>query len=210
MLIAVSDIKNYLGIPQVDTTWDSFLAYQSELTSNAVEMYCGRSFYHKEYIQTFNVADYSNTAFDNLLLYHFPITSLTSVKLDGSLTSDYRLNKGNGLLLSIYRNFSCQVLEVRYFAGYQVLPKVLEFVILSIIEQNYNKKKSGVSVGFGNDVQSISISGVMKIDFDYSLESNQRKNAFGVIVGSFANILDSFRSERVLSGSDKIVEVVDA
>ena len=75
--------------------------------------------------------------------------------------------------------------------------------------ERYNKKSSGVDLNFGSDVQRVSIPGAISIDFDYSLSNNERKSAYGVILGSNSNILDDWRSERSVIGSGKL-EYVEA
>jgi hypothetical protein len=80
-------------------------------------------------------------------------------------------------------------------------------VELSIIEERYNKKKSGISLNFGSDVQRVSIAGTISVDFDYSLQSNERVSAYGTILGNYINVLDQYRSERVLTGSGMITYV---
>ncbi len=43
----------------------------------------------------------------------------------------------------------------------------------------------------------------MSIDFDYTLQANERKTGFGMILGNYVNILDQYRSERPLIGAIK-------
>lgn len=213
MLVSLSDMKTYLGI--ADTSYDTFLTEQLTLISEAVENYCGRKFLAATYKQTFYKNDYPVSQ-NPLMLFHFPVNTLTHIKKD-TVAEDltyYRLHKPTGKIVSDTDKFLVgeSVLEVQYNAGYEYanLPKSLQGAVKSLVEERYNKKKSGVSLNFGSDVQRISIPGTLSIDFDYTLSSNERANSYGVILGSQANVIDFFRSERRLVGSEKIefVEVV--
>jgi len=207
MLVSLADMKAYLGIPTLDTTYDAFLNQQLQLVSDSVEGYCGRKFELANYTQTFYAADYCGLK-DNVLLYHYPVTAVNSVLLGTEPTTDYRVNLPTGLISSEVNLLQCDTLTVDYDAGYATIPSPIQYVVYSVVEQNYNKKKNGVALSFGSDVQSISIPGVISVQFDYSLDSNQRVNAYGVLLGSFVNMVDQYRSERVIIGSGTLNYVV--
>jgi len=80
-------------------------------------------------------------------------------------------------------------------------------VVYSLVEERYNKKLNGVNLNFGSDIQSVSIAGTISVQFDYSLESNTRKIGMGTILGNYVNVLDKYRSERVISGSGRLAYV---
>ena len=84
------------------------------------------------------------------------------------------------------------------------MPTTIQYVVKAIVEERYNKKLSGVSLNFGSDVQRISIPGTISIDFDYTLTSNDRVNAFGNLLGSYLNLLDFYRSERAILGASRL------
>lgn len=207
MLVSLADMKAYLGIPTLDTTYDAFLNQQLQLVSDSVEGYCGRKFELATYEQTYYLSDYSpsHTA---VLLYHYPVTVVNSVLLGTEATTDFRVNYPTGTLIGEYGLFQCDTVTVNYEAGYATIPSPIQYVVYSVVEQNYNKKKNGVALSFGSDVQSISIPGVISVQFDYSLDSNQRVNAYGVLLGSFVNMIDQYRSERVIIGSGTLNYVV--
>jgi hypothetical protein len=204
MLVSLDDVKTYLGIN--DSTYDDFLTQQIGVVSEAIEGYCGRKFEQSSYTQTFYRDDYELNK-NEILLYHYPVISVTSVKDGDETITDYRLHYPTGHLYRKNGLFYSETVEVEYSAGYATVPSTVLHVVYSVVEQNYNKKKSGVALSFGSDVQSISIPGTISVTFDYTLDSNQRKNAYGVILGSYANILDQFRSERTVIGSGKIAYV---
>lgn len=206
MLVSLSDMKTYLGIPSTDTTYDSFLTSQLTLVSEVVETYCRRSFEQRTFTETFYKDDFDRTK--TLSLFHYPIISITSVEEDGvELDTDYyRLHKGTGLITRTddYYFFSGEEVEVVYSTGYATYPTPIIDVVQSIVQERYNKKTSGVDLNFGSDVQRVSIPGTISIDFDYSLSNNERSTPFGVILGSYVNVLDYYRSDRAVVGRGTI------
>lgn len=198
MLVSLADMKTFLGISV--NTYDAFLTEQLNLVSDTVEMYCRRKFASASYTQTWYSDDLENLK--QIIAFHFPIVSTTSLKIDGEDldAEDYRIHKPSGIikvLTEIGRSWDEIVLI--YTAGYATIPTPIDAVIKQIVQERYNKKVSGVSLSFGSDVQRVSIPGTISIDFDYSLENNQRKSAFGIILGSTTNVLDAFRSERPIT-----------
>lgn len=206
MLVSLSDMKAYLGIPSGTTTYDTFLTQQLNVVSDAVEGYCGRKFEDATYTQTFYKEDYEQNK-NEILLYHYPVISIISIVDGDDPITEYKIHYPTGYLSRKDGLFFNDTIEIEYTAGYATVPSTVLHVVYSVVEQNYNKKKSGVALSFGSDVQSISIPGTISVTFDYTLDSNQRKNAYGVILGSYANILDQFRSERTIIGSGKIAYV---
>jgi hypothetical protein len=204
MLVTLDEMKTYLGIALVDTTYDSFLTEQLILFSSVIENYCGRKFAQTTYTQTFYRE--SGERLDELMAYHFPLVSVTSVT-DVTNTvvldpSEYRVNKPFARIKPTQtKTFITEEMNVIYSAGYATIPVEIQTVCKLLVEEKYNKKKSGVALNFGSDVQRISIPGVVGIDFDYTLQSNERKSSFGMLIGNYANVLDFFRSDRRVVGS---------
>jgi hypothetical protein len=140
-------------------------------------------------------------------MFHYPLISVTSVDEDDITlpTSEYRVHYPTGTITKPEFFFTgIEVTEITYSAGYATTPVIVKNVILALIQEKFNQKTSGVPLNFGSDVQSIAIPGTISISYDYSLDSNQRKSAYGVIIGSYANALDMFRSERRVIGSGKL------
>lgn len=210
MLVDLTDIKEYLGV--TDGSQDDFLNQQGAMISDAIENYCGRKFLQAGYVQTFYSADFDNVV-PSLKLFHYPIIGDPTIKEDDvDVTNEvaFRIHRQSGTVIRPDMFFAgVDKVEVSFTAGYEILPPVIENVFLSILQEKYNKKVSGVPLNFGSDVQRISIPGVISVDFDYTLESNQRKNAYGTIIGSYANILDPWRSERRVIGSGKLEFIED-
>ena len=222
MLVTLDDTKNYLGIDLIDTTYDTFLNGQIALFSSTIENYCQRKFEQASYTQEFYYDQFS-IGMNSLYTYHYPIISVASIKeiytIAGSdeetliESQQYRAHNPSGKIdrFSEYGvreawfyemcNQDYARTQVIYDAGYATIPAEIQHVCFQLIEQEYNKKKSGVALSFGSDVQRLSIPGVMSIDFDYSLQNNERTSTFGMFLKGYANILDPFRSERALGGS---------
>lgn len=208
-MISLADIKSYLGI--VDNSYDTFLTEQEAVISDAVEGYCGRKFSAANYIQNFYVEDY-RVGINDLALFHYPVNTITHVKekiadpaTEFTITADVRVQKTRGNLFLLSGFFQDgDFVEVSYNAGFATIPPAIKSVVLSLIEERYNKKISGVSLNFGSDVQGIAIPGTISVQFDYSLQANERKTAYGTILGNYINVLDIYRSERRVIGSGTI------
>lgn len=211
MLDSLDNVKERLGI--TGTTYDAFLTQQITLISDSIEGYCNRKFLSEDYTQTFYKDDYK--PFNMMELYHFPLQTIDSI-VEDSVTLDaenYRIHKPTARIIRKAGDgffFWATETVVSYTAGYDECPSVILSVLDSLVQERYNKKTSGVDLNFGSDVQRISIPGAISIDFDYTLSNNDRKSAFGTIIGNNANLLDPYRSERVIIGNGKMsyVEVV--
>jgi hypothetical protein len=193
-------MKAYLD--EGTTDYDTFLTQQIEVVSEAIENYCGRIFLSGTYTQTFYYDDYARKM-KTLQLFHYPLTTInTIVDVNGDAIDSYRtLEDGTLTRKDGFFNTVEDTVVVNYDAGFASTPKTVESVVYSLVEERYNKKKAGIAINFGKDVQSLSIPGVMRVQFDYNLTTNDRKNGFGMILGDYLNVLDFYRSERSLTGS---------
>lgn len=211
MLDTLSNVKSRLGI--TGTTYDTFLTNEITVISDSIEGYCRRRFNEFDYEQTFYRGDYVPSQM--LELFHFPVSDVDSITEDGVVVdpATYRLHKPTGRIIRTTGTFFFATETVVTFtAGYPdgEVPSPVLSVLDSLVEERYNKKVSGVSLNFGSDVQRISIPGAIAIDFDYTLNNNERKSAYGIILGNTVNVLDSYRSERAVLGDGKLnyLEVV--
>jgi hypothetical protein len=213
-VISVSSIKSYLGIAATTTTYDAFLKEQEAIVAESIQGYCGRLFNSAGYTQSYYLKDYE-VGIKNLLTFHFPLINVTAAKEYDDEGNELRdvLSKliiskpyGDIYLKDGFFNEGDKV-TLTYTAGYATIPAPIRSVLYSLVEERYNKKINGVSLNFGSDVQRISIPGTISIDFDYSLQANERKTAFGTILGNYVNVLDSYRSERVVLGSGVVTYV---
>lgn len=204
MLVTLANFKTYAGIS--GTTYDTFLTEQITVISDAIEGYCNRVFAQTVWKQTYYSKDYKRPVGD-LTLWQFPVASVTSIIQDGTTidSATYRIHKPTGIVTRDDGFLYGEVTEVIYTAGFATMPSPVTNAVYELVNERYNKKVSGVQLNFGSDVQRISIPGAISIDFDYTLNNNERKNAFGQLLGSQVNVLDYYRSERAFdSGHGKL------
>lgn len=203
MLDTLANVKSRLGITTTDD--DSFLTNQINLISDTIEAYCRRKFSESDWIETFYESDVGHPYI--LQLYHYPITEVTSLEVDEVAVdvADLRIHVPTA---RVQRDdlapFCGKKYVVQYSAGYSTIPSQILSVLDSLVGERYNKKKSGIDLNFGSDVQRVSIPGAISVDFDYTLVNNDRKSAYGTILGNYVNILDDWRSERTVVGSGKL------
>jgi len=211
-LVTLGKVKEYVGETTTDN--DDFINDQIAIISEAVEGYCSRKFEQATYTQTFEAQAYQDVDKYKIHTFHFPVISIASVKeIDGTseeTITTYLLEKDKGLIRrtddSNYRTQWFGVyghnskVEVVYDAGYATVPLIIQDTVCALVAERYNKKIAGVNIDFGANTQRVSIPGVMSIDFDYTLQANERTVRFGMILGNYVNNLDHFRSERVITG----------
>ncbi len=204
MLDTLDNVKDRLGIATDED--DAFLTQQIELISDVIEAFCRRKFNKAKWKQTFYGDD---TLSRVTALYHFPLAGPVTIEKDGETVPMelYRPHKPSAMV-TFLRGFPFifpgQELEVTYEAGYENVPRPILSVLDALVGERYNKKKSGVNLDFGSDVQRISIPGAISIDFDYSLSNNDASSNYGTILGNHVNVLMDWRSERTVLGSGKL------
>lgn len=216
MLATLSEVKDFLG--ETGNSYDSFLEFQIELISETISQYCRRVFEATDWIQTLEHRDFEKYNRNQIMLFHYPAIAVTGFDdvYEGSPSevrspiTGYRLHKptatiegGGGYNYGFAWSGwgSSNKIEIKYRAGYETIPAPIRHVIYSLIQEKYNRKKSGVDLNFGSDVQRINIPGVIGVDYDYSLQTNETENAFGQILGNYINVLSTYRSERAVIGS---------
>lgn len=206
-IVSLAEMKTYLGINNTDD--DVWLTMQLELITETIELYCRRIFNATNFIQTFYSTDYPVSG--QIMLSQYPVISLTSIVegVSPALAADtYTIHKPTGIIRRRTSGFffGQSVTAIAYRAGFEdaEMPLTLKSSVYDLVSERYNKRKSGVNLSFGSDVQRVSIPGAISIDFDYSLNNNDRQNSFGLILGSQLNVLDFFRSERAIVGSSKL------
>jgi len=224
MLVTLEKMKAYLGIPELTTTDDAFLTSQIAYFSEAIESYCVRKFESATYVETFYRNEWleqNNETSKSLILYAFPVYELVSVRqffdeddLVGEAIANPRIHYPTGTLRrrstdreSFFMDDlfnTAEIIKVTYKAGFQTIPEVLQQTVMELVETRYNRKKAGISLNFGSDVQSISIPGTLNIAFDYSLINNDRKTAFGNLLGNHLNVIDNYRSERAVAHASRL------
>lgn len=207
MLDSLANVKARLNI--TTTQYDTFLTAQITLASDVIEAYLRRKILATTYTQHFYRTDYRPSLL--LQTFVYPVQEITSITQDGDVldAENYRVHKPTGSILRLDHTpfFYAKETVVAYEGGVEACPTPILSVLDSIVQERYNKMSSGVDLNFGSDVQRISIPGALSIDFDNSLKSNDRDSSFGTIIGSNANILDPYRSDRAILGSSKLVYI---
>jgi hypothetical protein len=209
MLVSLYEMEQYLRIPK--NTDSDFIIEQIQTVSEAIEAYCVRKFGLADYVETFYADEWIKTndrSSERLMLLAFPLVSLTEVRKfsnDQDLVGEVLTTRPHfptGIVDRIKFENQYQRISVTYRAGLNPVPAPVKQVVYSVVSERYNKRQAGIELNFGSDVQRVSIPGSISIDFDYSLQNNDRKSAFGVILGANINILDYYRSDRaVVHGS---------
>jgi hypothetical protein len=215
-LVSLADVKAYLGIST--TEYDVFLQNQIEVVSEAIQLFCRRDLIATDFKEIFYADDarLSGSPRNVLTLDQYPVIEISDINEvygpDNDPTEsevvDYRLNKPVGKIMNFnylpaFSRGSRIVVEYR--AGYETLPPLLKSVVMDLIKERYNKKSLGIDLSFGTDVQRVNIPGTIGIDFDYSLQNNESSTPFGSIIGNYANLLTTFRSDRAVLGNDRLV-----
>ena len=209
MLDTLNNVKTRLGI--TTTADDAFLTAQIEYISSVIEAYCGRIFLADDYIQTFYREDMKRSPL--LEMFHYPVNAVTEIKVDTVVKdpTTYRLNKPSGYVTNITSTFpEGKEMIVKFNAGYATCPLPVRGVLDALVNQRYNKKKTGVDLDFGSDIQRLSIPGAIAIDFDYSLTTNARESAYGTVIGNHANVLDHWRSDRAVQPNSTLIYCEEA
>lgn len=205
MLDTLSNVKSRLNITTSD--FDAFLTTQITLVSDTIEAYLRRKVKQQTFTQHFYRTDYQVSLLMQLFCY--PVSAIASIAEDTVTLdpSNYRLHKPTGSILRLDHTGFYHAVEtvVTYTAGWAVVPNPILCVLDSVVQERYNKQASGIDLNFGSDVQRVSIPGSISIDFDYTIHNNDRKSAFGVILGNNLNILDQYRSERAIIGTSRLI-----
>lgn len=229
MLVTLAEMKAFLGIQPSVLTYDSFLNEQITLISAAIEAYCKRIFSSGSYIQTIYIDDLMALNVNNLselYLASYPLTSVTYVRefadeaavTDNLYTAvtDFRVHNPTGKLT---KNLGVcwgrggffgygNIVKVSFSSGFSTVPVIIQSVVKDIVQERYNKKRSGIDLNFGSNVQSINIPGTVTVQYDFSLDANQRKSPFGNILGDNLNLLDYYRSHTAVAGTVERINYV--
>lgn len=131
-LTTKADVKESLGIPSSDTTYDNLITRKINQATRAIESYCGRRFASTAYTNEV----YTGTSIDELILRQRPVISLTSLDIRDSglnydnwetIDSQLYFTDANAGLLKL--NFSARGkwdrYRVTYTAGYATIPEDL-------------------------------------------------------------------------------------
>jgi len=91
----LDELKDMLGIPPADTTLDDEIMDGFAATIAIIEAYLGRGVVFAAQVQAFEPVDSRNR---RLLLFRFPVDTITSVTIDGAPVASWRVFPASGIL----------------------------------------------------------------------------------------------------------------
>lgn len=135
-------IKEYLELAEENLKRDALIESIIIAHSAFVEDYCARTFAAGTYTsEKFNIYD---NYISKIKTKHYPIISINNFKDNGSniAASDYILDLENGIIELISKWFTKGTgkVEITYQAGYQTIPKALEFAVVQQVSKIYSMK----------------------------------------------------------------------
>ncbi len=134
-LTTLTTVKEYLGL--TGTGEDSLLNRLMNWATDFIHSYCGRTFPQGSYDEY-----YDGDGTDNLLSHQFPVTSVSSLEVDGVVkdaTKDFVLYAPLGLIrlkLGVFPRGKKNI-RLQYTAGYSSIPKDLEQACIELVALKY-------------------------------------------------------------------------
>lgn len=144
-LTTLAAAKEYLDVSDKDDLIESLI----NSVSDQIENYCRRKL--KERVNTDE--EYDGTNSSNLLLSQYPVSSVSSIKIDDVLVdpSEYKVRKGSGILVRLNSKWPKDVLNIKvtYTGGYNPVPSDLELACKHMVMFYYKTDISNFSRTFG-------------------------------------------------------------
>lgn len=205
MLISLADMKTILGIG--DASQDVLLTRLIEAYTASIHNYCQRILCpvsHTVNFRRVNGSGYQTWDYGGpLWLPQFPVRAITSVTIDTVLqaASTYYVDNRLGYLHSTAGMWGCDLIEVVYDAGFSPVPGDLENAIVQLVTRAYNASGS-TALGASGSVKMERIEGaIMRSYFSPNDSSSagtagKNRSTDAVNVGTYAQTLDMYRSER--------------
>lgn len=140
--ITVQQVSN---IRQISTSDEAVVGILIGVVSSIVESYCNRTFEKTDYNKLYN-----GNGLDYIFVENYPINSITSLTEEdknGTTTytyasTEYVFNNEGIITLRGYRFTSgLQNIRIQYNAGYQSLPKDLEYACIQFVLFLYNDRR---------------------------------------------------------------------
>lgn len=136
LLISRDNLKIDLNITK--DSYDAYLTRAIAAASSDIAIYCGRVFNRETVDETY----YLDEDRDVLILSRYPVSSITSVLVDGVAvdSSEYTVDKENGLLIRLDEDDATPVIweegtvVVRYVGGYAAVPADLQTACGDIVK----------------------------------------------------------------------------
>jgi len=159
MIVTLAEVKEYLKIDQLDTTYDDFLTRQIQAAQNWVEEYCGQRF---ELVNIVNEV-VNGTGKLYLPLKNIPIVSVQSVQYSDDFGQTWKNFEGrvitDGYLIYSDKTFCLGVanFKVSYSAGWTVPPPAVKKVVVEKVAEIFSQGPGQGRLGI--DAVSSSIGG---------------------------------------------------
>lgn len=157
-LTTLESVKQYLGVPASSNADDDFLQALITRASAFAEKYCDREFGQASYTDE----EHDGRDTDSIWTRHYPIVSVASVKIDGTIlpSSDYVVYRGEGRIRKKSGVFSgaridalgaigeiavpgMRNVKVSYVAGYNPIPFDLEQAVIELVKRKYLHRQKG-------------------------------------------------------------------
>jgi hypothetical protein len=151
-LTSLAAVKEYLQIDSTDTSQNSLLDFLINSASMAIESYCRRKIKDVSYADE----EYDGSGTRNLNLRQFPVSSITSIKIDDVALdiSEYKFKKSSGIVnrLKALWPKEFQNIKVSYTAGYSSVPADIELACKHLVKFYYKTDVADFSTTFGEGV----------------------------------------------------------
>ncbi|MFC4768738.1 head-tail connector protein [Effusibacillus consociatus] len=148
-LTDLASTKSYLDIDTTDTSKDSIIEFLINAASEAIEKYCRR----KMKQATYTDEEYDGTGSQNLYLKQYPISSITSIKIDDVVVAatEYKTRKESGIVVRMNAMWDKGILnlKVTYQAGYAAIPSDVELACKHLVKFYFKTEIADFSTTFG-------------------------------------------------------------
>jgi uncharacterized phiE125 gp8 family phage protein len=146
-LTTLSDAKEYLRI--TDNNQDSLISSLILAVSGQIEGYCRRNLTERTYTDE----EFDGTGGSRLLLGQYPVSQITSVKIDDVEVdpSEYKIRKGIGSLIRVKSIWPKGFLNIKvsFQAGYSEVPADLNLACKHLVMFYYKTDVANFSRTFG-------------------------------------------------------------
>lgn len=148
-LTSVVAAKEYLKISVAETSEDTLIESLVNAVTDQIEAYCNRKLKERVVVDE----EFDGMDSDTLILPDYPLSSVSSVKIDGVLVdaAEYKLRKGMGAIVRLKSKWPKGVLnlQVSYTAGYANVPANLELACKHTVMFYYKTDVANFSRTYG-------------------------------------------------------------
>jgi hypothetical protein len=186
-LVTLVEVKEEIGLPLQTFEHDKFLNRKIASMSDLVEKYCNRTFAltgEKERI---------DFPLGVVILKKLPVTVVTAFNIDGTVSTEYYIDKEDGLLS--YQKAPDQprkwsndhykeYIEIEYSAGFAAIPDAIKDVVLSLVRGEFFNREGDPT----KDMKFESSPGSVSTSFFDAARLHP-------MLGRYVGILDEYKME---------------